>query len=116
MHNNKPVHVIQIAHVDPGLSGIIVSIYWNNTLECRLHRQANVANAIEKVCVWRERINAGHHGYDDYNSVGRKTHVEPHNWSTDNKTKGFFTRSKEHEIPLTASTAAAAKSFTLKTS
>lgn len=72
MHNNKPVHVIRIAHVDPGLSGIIVSIYWNNMLERRPVWQASVANAIEKVCVWRERINAGHRGYDDDNSAGRK--------------------------------------------
>lgn len=64
---------------------------------------ASAANVIEKVCVWSERINAGHRGYDDDNSAGR----EPRAGAQTTKM-----RSKEHEIALTASTAAA-KSFIL---
>lgn len=84
MHNDKRVHVIKIAH--PGPSGTGVSIYWNNMLECGPLRRANVANAIGKVCFWRERINAGHHVMMTIMELA-ETHVEPQNWSADNKTK-----------------------------
>ncbi len=48
-------------------------------------RWASIANVIEKVCVWRERIDAGYYGYDDDNSAGRKPGAEPRIWSTDKK-------------------------------